>query len=229
MLKRARLLTAAACVAAVWCVNVAGQTANAAGQTVGTGQAPPSAAVSPDAVANEVALLRKAVLSLSARLREISEKFFEADATGALGAAGGGGAVGAVVGKQGPLAQSLNILTLAEQRAEVMRRQLLEMIERETAYRNRMAQLDEDSRPESIDRNLSLVGTTRSTTDLREARRRVLDNERKGVENLLNQTSTSRARLEEDLRQADFMVSRIRQKLLPLIDKEIDKLNPAPE
>jgi hypothetical protein len=225
MLKRARLLTAAACVAAVWCVNAAGQTVGP-GQGVQTAQAQPSAAVSSEAVANEVALLRKAVLSLSARLREISEKMFQADATGG---GAGGGAAGAVAGKQGPLAQSLNILTLAEQRAEVMRRQLLEMIERETAYRNRMAQLDEDSRPESIDRNLTLVGTTRSTTDLREARRRVLDNERKGVENLLNQTSTSRARLEEDLRQADFMVSRIRQKLLPLIDREIDKLNPAPE
>jgi hypothetical protein len=224
MLKRARLFPAAACVAALWCVNAAGQTAER-GQAGQPTQAQPSAAVSSDAVANEVALLRKAVLSLSARLREISEKMFQADATGASG----GGAAGAAVGKQGPLAQSLNILTLAEQRAEVMRRQLLEMIERETAYRNRMSQLEEDARPESIDRNLSLVGTTRSTTDLRDARRRVLDNERKGVENLLNQTSTSRARLEEDLRQADFMVSRIRQKLLPLIDREIDKLAPAPE
>ena len=222
MLKRARLFPAAACVAALWCVNVSGQTAER-GQAAQAQEQPP-AAVSSDPVANEVALLRKAVQTLNTRLREISEKLFEAGATGALGAAGG-----AAGGKQGPLAQNLNILTLAEQRAEVMRRQLLEMIERETAYRNRLVQLDEDMRPESIDRNLTLVGTTRSTTDLRDMRRRVLDNERKGVENLFNQTSASRARLEEDLRQADAMVSRIRQKLLPLIDREIDKLAPNPE
>jgi hypothetical protein len=225
MLKRARLFPAAACVAALWCVNASGQTAER-GPSGQTATAP--AAVSPDAVANEIALLRKAVVSLSARLREVGEKLFEAGATGAP-SPGKGEAGGAAAGRQGPLAQSIQILTLAEQRAEVMRRQLLEMIERETAYRNRLAQLDEEMRPESIDRNLTLVGTTRSTTDLRDARRRVLDNERKGAENLLNQTSSSRARLEEDLRQADLMVSRIRQKLLPLIDREIDKLNPAPE
>jgi hypothetical protein len=262
MLRRVRFLAAAVCFAALCGVEAAGQTAGRAQSTAGRAraqaaqaQAPtavtsntqaqePSAAqtaaAAPDSVANEIALLRKAVVSLSARLREVSEKFFEADAAvGAPGTEGGaserasggaarGGANASAVGRQSPLAQSLNILTLAEQRAEVMRRQLLEMIERETAYRNRLAQLDEDMRPESIERNTPLIGTTRSSTDLRDARRRVLDNERRGVENLLNQTSTSRARLEEDLRQADFMVSRIRQKLLPLIDKEIDKLAPNP-
>ena len=224
MMKRARLFPAAACVAALWCVNAAGQTV-VPGQAAPPQEQPPP--ISSDPVANEVGLLRKAVQTLNTRLREISEKLFAADATGALGPSGG--AAGAAAGKQSPLAQSLNILTLAEQRAEVMRRQLLEMIERETAYRNRLAQLDEDMRPESVDRSLTLVGTTRSTTDLREMRRRVLDNERRGVENLLNQTSASRARLEEDLRLADLMVSRIRQKLLPLIDREIDRLAPSPE
>jgi hypothetical protein len=235
MLKRARLLTAAACVAALWCVNAEGQTVSAPGQTargLQAGQAAqeqqPPAVVSSDTsatVASEIALLRKAVVSLSARLREITTKLFEADA----GGAGRGDAGGAAGGKQGPLAQNLQILTLAEQRAEVMRRQLLEMIEKETAYRNRLVQLDEDARPENIDRNLTLVGTTRSTTDLRDLRRRVLDNERKGFENLLNQTAASRSRLEEDLKQADLLVARIRLKLLPLIEKEIDKLSPAPE
>ncbi|HJQ30699.1 MAG TPA: hypothetical protein VJ866_00890 [Pyrinomonadaceae bacterium] len=251
MLRRVGLLAAAACVAALCGAEAAGQTAGRAhAQAATQAQAPsvvtsnaqaqePSAAAAPDALTNEVALLRKAVVSLSARLREVSEKFFEADAAGALGTEGGasersaggnarGGANASAPGRQSPLAQSLNILTLAEQRAEVMRRQLLEMIEKETVYRNRLVQLDEDMRPENIDRNLTLVGTTRSTTDLRDTRRRVLDNERKGVENLLNQTSASRSRLEEDLRQADLMVSRIRQKLLPLIDREIDKLAPNP-
>jgi hypothetical protein len=229
MLKRARLFPAAACVAALCCVNAAGQTAERPqpGQAPSVVQTAPTqeqpAAVSPDPVANEIALLRKAVQTLNARLREISTQLFEAGASGAADAARG-----AAGGKQGPLAQSLQILTLTEQRAEVMRRQLLEMIEKETAYRNRLAQLDEDMRPENIDRNVTLVGTTRSSTDLRDVRRRVLDNERRGVENLLNQTSLSRSRLEEDLKLADLMVSRIRLKLLPLIEKEIDKLSPGP-
>ena len=87
-----------------------------------------------------------------------------------------------------------------------MRRQLLELIEKETAYRTRMMQLDEDMRPENIDRSLSGIGTTR-TSDLRDVRRRQLDNERRGVESLLNQTSASRARLELDVKDADTLVA----------------------
>ena len=75
-------------------------------------------------------------------------------------------------------------------------------------------------------RSLALVGTTISTTDLRDNRRRILDNERKGVEILLNQTSLSRIRLEDDVKQADALVSKLRARLLPLIEKEIDKINP---
>jgi hypothetical protein len=43
---------------------------------------------------------------------------------------------------------------------------------------------------------------------------------------LLNVTTQSRIRLEEDVRQADQLVSRLRQRLFPLIEKEIDKINP---
>ena len=88
-----------------------------------------------------------------------------------------------------------------------------------------MAQLDEDMRPENIERALSGIGTTR-TPELRDTRRRVFENERKGIESLLNVTMQSRIRLEEDVRQADQLVSRLRQRLFPLIEKEIDKLNP---
>ena len=211
MTTRARLFPVAICVAAFLCVGSHAQTperrpAGAAPQA--QEQAP--GGVSADPVANEIALLRKSVQALNTRLREIVEKVLGADAPG---------------GKQGPLAQNLDILTKAEQRAEVMRKQLLELIEKETQFRNRLVQLDEEMRPDSIDRSLSLVGTTR-TNELRDTRRRLLDNERRGVENLLNQTAGSRARLEEDLKQADAMVARIRQRLLPLIEKEIDKLNP---
>ena len=62
----------------------------------------------------------------------------------------------------------------------------------------------EDMRPDSIDRSVMIVGSIGSTrtSDLRDTRRRVLDNERKGVESLYNQTSASRARLEEDVRRS---------------------------
>jgi exonuclease VII large subunit len=120
---------------------------------------------------------------------------------------------------------SEDLLTHAEERAEVLRKQLIELIEKETAYRSRMTQFDEDLRPENIERSMAGIGGTR-TAEMRDTRRRVLENDKKGIENLLSVTTQSRLRLEEDVRQADLLVIKLRQRLFPLIDKEIEKINP---
>ncbi|HWS88245.1 MAG TPA: hypothetical protein VN282_14840 [Pyrinomonadaceae bacterium] len=207
-----RLLPAALCVLTLFSAGSRAQT--------NTTPLPKDAAapVSADPVANEIALLRKSLQTLNARLREITERVFSPEAVKAEGGP---------AGRQSPLAQNLDILSRAEQRAEGLRRQLLEMTEKETAYRTRIMQLDDDVRSDSIERSLSGVGTTR-TPELRDLRRRQLDNERRGVEILLGQAAASRARLEQDVKDADTLVARIRQRLLPLIEKEIDKLNPNP-
>ena len=218
MKTRARLFAAAICLATLFCFDSFAQTgerrqtAPAPGAQQQTYDAQPAA----DTLVGEVALLRKSLQSLNTRLREISDKLLAPDPK----------QPDASNPKQSRLTNSLNLLSLAEQRAELLRRQLLEMLEKEMFYKNRLVQIDESSRPESIDRTLALVGTTTSTTDLRDTRRRVLDNERNGVLSLLNQTSQSRIRLEDDVKQADALVARLRQRLLPLIEKEIDKINP---
>lgn len=170
---------------------------------------------SDDTMVNEIALLRKSLQTLNSRLSEISGKIPTPEVKPG----------GATNDKQSRIAGDLNVLTLAEQRAEGLRKQLLEWIEKDTELRSRKVQIEEDMRPENIDRALSLIGTTR-TLELRDARRRVLENERRGVEGLLEQTNQNRLRLEEDVRQANDMVSRLRQRLLPLIDKEIESINP---
>ena len=223
MTMRARLFAAAICVATLFCLDAHAQTNERRQTAPAPGSQSPDAqsAVSSDTLVNEVALLRKSLQTLNTRLREITDKLLapdpkQPDASNP----------GVLNPRQSRLTNSLNLLTLAEQRAEIMRRQLLEMTEKESFYKNRLIQIDESSRPESIDRTLALIGTTTSTTDLRDTRRRVLDNERNGVLSLLNQTAQSRIRLEDDVKQADALVSRLRQRLLPLIDKEIDKINP---
>ena len=218
MTTRARLLTAALSVLTLLCAGARAQTAPPAS----TNPLPKEQAAVPgpaDPVANEIALLRRSLQTLNARLREIAEKVFSPEAVKASDAPGG---------KLNPIAQNLDILTRAEQRAESMRRQLLEMTEKETAYRTRLMQLDEELRPESIDRSLSGVGTTR-TTELRDLRRRQVDNERRGVESLLGQATVNRVRLEDEVKQADVLVARIRRRLLPIIEREIDKLDPNPD
>ena len=217
----ARFFAAAICAATLFCLTSLAQTNERRPATPLRQQPTDAQAAVPsaDTLVSEVALLRKSLQTLNTRLREISDKLLAPDTkqTDALGASNP---------KQNRLAASLAILSQTEQRAELLRRQLLEMLEKETFYRNRLVQIDESSRPESIDRAIALVGTTTSTTDLRDTRRRVLDNERNGVMSLLNQTSLSRIRLEDDVKQADLLVAKLRQRLLPLIEKEIDKINP---
>jgi len=167
-----------------------------------------------EAVASEIDLLRKSVQTLSTRLREISDKLApeakENDSSN---------------DKVRRISANIELLARTEERAGILRKQLLELIEKETSSRSRLAQIDEDIRPENIERALSGIGTTR-TVELRETRRRVLENERKGLESLLNQTTSSRSRLEEDVRQADSLVTKLRQRLMPLIEREIEKINP---
>lgn len=178
-------------------------------------QQQPSSPNGIDAVANEIQQLRKSVQTLNNRLREISDKFSAPDAKPGDG----------VNDKQKSIALSMDLLGRAEDRAGVLRKQLLEVIEKETTYRARLAQIDEDMRPENIERALSGVGTTR-TAEIRDGRRRSFEIEKRGLESLLLLTSQNRIRLEEDVRQADQLVQKLRQRLFPLIDKEIEKISP---
>ena len=168
-----------------------------------------------DPLTNEVAGLRKSLQTLNNRLQAISEELLAPDKKENNNP----------IEKVKQVTTYLDLLTHAEERAEVLRKQLIELIEKETAYRSRMTQFDEDLRPENIERSMAGIGGTR-TAEMRDTRRRVLENDRRGIENLLSVTSLSRVRLEEDVRQADLLVTKLRQRLFPLIDKEIEKINP---
>lgn len=170
---------------------------------------------STDPLSNEVAGLRQSLQTLNNRLKTISDELFSPDKKKEDNS----------VDSVRKVTTNLDLLTHAEERAEVLRKQLIELIEKETSYRSRMTQFDEDLRPENIERSMVGIGGTR-TAEMRDTRRRVLENDKRGIENLLNVTTQSRIRLEEDVRQADLLVTKLRQRLFPLIDKEIDKINP---
>ena len=217
---RARLFPVVICVLTIFSIQSFAQTperrqTNSTRPTQEQSPNLPPNAGSIDTVANELGLLHKSLQTLNARLREISEKLLAPDSPQS----------GSSADQQGRISRNLDLLSRVEQRAEILRKQLLELIEKETQIKSRLVQIEEDMRPESIERTMNLVGTTR-TLEMRETRRRVLENDRRGYESLLNQTSQSRLRLEEDVKQADTLVGRLRQRLLPLIEKEIEKITP---
>jgi hypothetical protein len=170
---------------------------------------------SSDGVANEIALLRKSVQTLNSSLRDIGAKL---EAPGAK-------SKDSASASRSTISTNLTLLTQVEQRAEMLRKQLIELMEKETAMKTRLVQIEEDMRPENIERAMSAMGGTR-TAELRDARRRILENERKGLDNVLNQIALSRMRLQDDVKDADALVTKLRDRLLPLIDKEIDKISP---
>ena len=92
--------------------------------------------------------------------------------------------------------------TSAAESAENLRLQLLEVQGKEEALRMRAQQLDEDLKPENIERALAGIGSTRPE-ELRESRRRQLTIERKGVQAQLDLLATSRSRLETAIANAD--------------------------
>jgi hypothetical protein len=119
--------------------------------------------------------------------------------------------------KQKMLLMNLDILTRAEQRADGLRKQLFEMIEKQNTLQGRLDQITYDLTPDSIERHAATIGSLRPEL-VREARKKTLENEKRSVESLLTQITTARTRLEQDVERADFMVEKLRAKL----EKEID-------
>lgn len=112
---------------------------------------------------------------------------------------------------------NLDILTKAEQRADGLRKQLFEMLEKENTLKSRLDQIEYDSRPELINRSATFSGSMKPE-EVREARKRSLDAEKQNLQALLVEVQASRANLTASVQRADAMVEKLRFKL----EKEID-------
>jgi len=88
------------------------------------------------------------------------------------------------------------------QRVDELRSQLAETRAKEAELEARLRQLDENIKPENIERSLAGVGSTRPE-ELREQRRRQLSIERDGLRTQLKLLATSRERLEQSIRAAE--------------------------
>lgn len=90
----------------------------------------------------------------------------------------------------------------AAQDVEALRAQLTDVQSRETELQAHARQLDEDLKPENIERSLAGVGSTKPE-ELRELRRRQLTIERDSVSKQLNLLAASREGLESAIRRAE--------------------------
>lgn len=90
----------------------------------------------------------------------------------------------------------------AAQTVEKLHAQLVELQDREASLQTRLNELSEALVPENIERSLAGVGSTRPE-ELREKRRRQLENEKANVLAQLKEIESSRERLTADIRIAE--------------------------
>jgi hypothetical protein len=119
--------------------------------------------------------------------------------------------------KQKRLLMNLDILSKAEQRSESLRKQLFEMIERESAIRTKLDLIEVDIRPDSIERSVAFAGTLRPE-ELRNIRKKNLEVERTNLQSLLGEIQRTKTSLELNVQKADILVDKLRSK----VEKEID-------
>jgi len=112
-------------------------------------------------------------------------------------------------------------LTRAEQRAEGLQTQLRDVLEKESNLQAQIERVDEQLRPESIERQSALTGTFRPD-ELRESIRRQLEAEKRRLRGQLDLLATSRTRLETSLNNADQMVQRLRSQLEAATQRELE-------
>ena len=127
--------------------------------------------------------------------------------------------------KQKRLLLNLDILTRAEQRAESLRKQLFDLVEKENSIKMKLETIDYDIRPEMIERQVAFAGTLRPE-ELREMKKKNLEAEKRNLESLLIQIQTTKTNLEQNVQKADLMVEKLRS----VLEKDIDDaLNEQPK
>jgi DNA repair exonuclease SbcCD ATPase subunit len=103
-------------------------------------------------------------------------------------------------------------LTRAEQRAEQLRSQLMDIQSKIADFESKLEQIEWAMKPENIEASTAGYGTTRPEA-VREARRKSLESERTRVQAQLKLAETSKSRLELAVSNADSEVDLLRQKL----------------
>jgi chromosome segregation ATPase len=106
----------------------------------------------------------------------------------------------------------LERLTRAEQRAEGLRAQLRDVTDKEFAYQERLAQIEDEIQPDSIQRRAAIVGTL-NPGSVRDSIQRSLERERERLRRQLEMITNSRVRLEAAVSASELEVERLRQRV----------------
>jgi chromosome segregation ATPase len=106
----------------------------------------------------------------------------------------------------------LERLTRAEQRAEDLRTQLREVTDKQLQYQERLAEIEYELQPDSIQRRAALIGSL-DPASVRDAIQQQLERERTRIQKQLDLLESSRTHLEQAVTSADAEVERLRKRV----------------
>ncbi|MBC7900455.1 MAG: hypothetical protein H7070_10425 [Saprospiraceae bacterium] len=158
-------------------------------------------------IATDLGRISVLVEALNKRLKEFVDKF---EKVGGM----------TLSEKQQKLVMGLEILVRAEQRLATLQKFQIDLVEKQGTSRSRLAQIERDAMPQSIDRSVAFEGTTK-TEEIRESKRNALQAERQSLQTLLAQINSNLADANDSVREAQYLVQRLRRTFLPQIEREL--------
>jgi uncharacterized phage infection (PIP) family protein YhgE len=175
----------------------------------GTGAGQPAGPIGDPmvSIATDLRRVSTSVQTLNERLQKFVDKF---EKLGGLN----------FTEKQLELVLGMELLVRAEQLIATHQKTQIELTEKLNETRGKLAQVDIDLRPRTIDRNVALVGTT-ETEEWRDNRRQKLTAERQSLSQLMSQIQDGLTENNEKLRNATILANNLRRQYLPLIDREM--------
>lgn len=155
----------------------------------------------------DLARIANSVQTLSRTFKEFVDKFAKVD--------------GLTLGeKQQKLVTGMQLLVQNEQRVATLQKFQIDMAEKESQIRSRLAQIDIDLNPQSIDKSMQFEGSTQ-TPEIKENRRRTLTAERNSLQPVLQQVQNNLQDTSYSVREAQALVQRLKQTFLPQIEKAL--------
>ncbi|MFT3745179.1 MAG: hypothetical protein QM785_12910 [Pyrinomonadaceae bacterium] len=158
-------------------------------------------------IATDLRNVSRSLTTLNDRMKAFVDKF---DKVGGLN----------FTEKQLEMVLGMELLVRAEQLIATHQKTQIELTEKLNDTRGKLAQVDIDLRPRTIDRSVALVGTT-ETEEWRDNRRQKLTAERQSLAQLMSQIQDGLTENNEKLRNATILANNLRRQYLPLIDREM--------
>jgi len=125
--------------------------------------------------------------------------------------------------RQQKLLLAFEVLNRAEQRLGNLQKMRLDSTEKLSSMRLQLARINDDLRPESVDKYVSTRGTL-DAEKLRELRRQALLRERTELSNIIYQVQTDLDTTNTDIRTTEQFLREIRNRIFPEIQKELADL-----